>query len=106
MKTIQLTHVFIISAFLLFLLASCQKEGVVKEEGVVHWTGEVAVDGCDWTIQVNDNIYHPDKLSDDFKKDGLTVKLKYKVKSKEHNFSCGLLPEGKTTIEVLKIEKK
>lgn len=71
---------------------SCAKDKCcelqTENNAVVKWTGNVAADGCDWCIQINDMNYHPEKVLDTaFMHDGLRVKISYELTNEK--FTCG-----------------
>src|SRR5690349_14303586 len=85
-----------ISAFSLvaILLSGCKEDRISsgKNDGIVSWKGLVAADGCDWLIEIGNDLYHPDNLPEDFKVDGLKVKINYSVKPPSDNFHCSMNP--------------
>jgi hypothetical protein len=75
---------------LILLALSCNKESSnpVTTNATIVWTGEVAVDGCDWCIMTDStHFYHPDHLDTAFLHDQLDVKIVYNLTSDK--FYCG-----------------
>lgn len=91
---------FLFTAIILF--SSCEKgdipSGTDWEEGVVYFTGEVAVDGCGWLVLSEGESFHPEGLPEGFQVDGLDVW--FKSDESKDSFICGL---GATVYEVKKI---
>ncbi|MFM9908256.1 MAG: hypothetical protein ACKVOW_02840 [Chitinophagaceae bacterium] len=79
--------------FIVFLCAffSCTKTESTKlfssTNAVIRWTGIVAADGCDWTIQIGSISYHPEELAESFKIDNLKVSIEYHLY--DDKFPCG-----------------
>lgn len=101
----------IILAMLFFY--SCEKSSTAEfgkgekktsSNAIIHWSGMVAADGCDWVIQIDTVWYHPDKLDDLFKQEQLPVTLEYRLT--EEKFSCGMLVGGGLpVINIISIRK-
>jgi hypothetical protein len=72
-------------ALLIFIiaLAACSKEksceGCIPSQtgiyAMVEYSGEPAVDGCDWNLISATGIYHPDNLDIAFKQNELQVEI-------------------------------
>jgi hypothetical protein len=84
---------FFLPIFILFLF-SCDKDNSCRDcrvhdvTATVVWTGELAVDGCDWCIQTDSlHFYHPDVLDTAFRYDRLAVTVSYELTSEK--FFCG-----------------
>jgi hypothetical protein len=89
-------------------LYSCEKERSPEDpgwsEGVLYWTGEVAVDGCDWLLLSDGESYHMAGLEPDFMINGLDVWFKGTVK--DEYFTCGLDASKYKLINVEEMKKK
>jgi len=75
------------------MLSSCIKNET-SFPGLIRFTGNVALDGCGWVIDVENETFHPNNLSTEFQIDSLKVKLSYKLTSE--NFNCGFGNSFKT----------
>lgn len=77
---------------LLFLacmcLYTCKKE--YSATATILDEGNIASDGCGWMIKVNNKIYHPDNLPEQYKVNNLNVSIKYRLLN--YHWSCGLTP--------------
>ena len=92
---------------------SCDKDDdldVVETNATLHWTGDVAVDGCGYSVQIGEKSYKPENEGDIdasfkvYEPTPVAVKLIHKG---ERDISCGMLP-GKYKrdfIRVLSIKK-
>ena len=96
--------------FLLFLacmlLCTCKKE--YSATAIILDEGNIAADGCGWMIKVNNNIYHPDNLPEQYQVNNLTVSIKYRLLNS--HWSCGLTPtsaqsDSSNTIHLSSINK-
>jgi len=90
-------------AFALGFLA-CEKEHPPVDtdwkEGVIHFTGEVALDGCGWLLLSEGESYHVSNLEEKYKQDGLDVW--FKGSDLAETFSCGL---AQTKYDVKEIDE-
>ena len=95
--------------FCIVILATwtCKKERIfpIERNGIVYWTGSTQVDGCDWVILIDNESYHPENLSNDFKIDSLQVKVKYRLLSKKKDFLCSISSNLKS-IRIKSISKR
>ena len=103
--------------FLLFVIAllfiSCRKEyscevcNPIEEPGlanaIIHWTGPVEADGCDWVIQIDSVFYHPNQLDSLFKQNQLNVVIEYHFSNEIYH--CGFRSDGLPVIIVDSIRK-
>ena len=64
-----------------------------ETEATILYTGEPAVDGCDWVVVINEKSYHPQNLPDEFQEENLNVQIRYKLT--DEDFVCGFssIPE-------------
>jgi len=95
---------FIVGLFLIpIFLFSCDKDHCPDDnewsEGVLHFTGDVTVDGCGWLLLTEGGSYHLSNLEEKFKHDGLEVL--FKGSDLDETFSCGL---SQTMYKVKKID--
>lgn len=70
----------IILILLILSSSGCGKDDLsfVEGNGIVNYA-DPATDGCGWSISIDQKDYHPTNLNNDFKVDGLYVKLKYRI---------------------------
>ena len=72
-------------------LISCEKihyhEETDWEEGVIYFTGNIAVDGCGWILLSEGESYHLGDFPEEFHVDGLDVL--FKGIDLDEKFSCG-----------------
>jgi hypothetical protein len=87
-----------------FFVLSCKKNITHFEDGLIIWTGDVAVDGCGWLIQSGDYTFHPKNLSVEFQQDSLNVSIDLKYINE--TFTCGLLPSVYNSVEIRNIRKR
>ncbi len=82
----KLTSLF--ALILLLMLGACVKpKNKCTAEGLVHYTGPVAGDGCDWLININGVDYHPKFLSVSYQQDSLIMSMNYQLTG--DTFLCG-----------------
>lgn len=96
---------------LVFLFFSCTKDRPCKvcdnETGFVSATildsGPIETDGCGWVVKIGDDqFYHPDALSAEFKQNNLSVKICYELTTEE--FRCGIAALPMPVIHVIAIK--
>ncbi|MDX5419324.1 MAG: hypothetical protein LPK09_08900 [Hymenobacteraceae bacterium] len=100
------------------LLSGCQDE-VCKDLEIVEatanlvWSGDYALDGCGYSVQIGEQRYKPDNeedIDESFKAkeifEGTVVKLKY-IPQGKRDFQCGMLPAVQTLdfIRIISIKK-
>lgn len=101
---------FFVVALLLF---SCKKdhscedcypvEGPARTNAIIYWTGPVEADGCDWVIQIDSVLYHPNQLDSSFKQNQLNVIIEFHLNNEI--FHCGFPSTGLPVIIVDSIRK-
>ncbi|MCX2740810.1 hypothetical protein [Pontibacter anaerobius] len=101
---------------LIFVFASCQNSTTPQEEGnqtttaTLHWTGEIAADGCGFEIEIDGERYLPENeaaIPDRYKeRDSSHVQLTYKALPEPIDRRCGMLPQPRImpAIQVLQVE--
>ncbi|WP_299708145.1 hypothetical protein [uncultured Pontibacter sp.] len=93
-----------------FSCEKCNDLEVLESTATLRWSGDYAVDGCGYSIQLGENTLKPDNekdIDDSFKTDGsTTVRLKY-VHLDQRDFQCGMVPVSNTLdfIRIISIEK-
>lgn len=104
MKLIPL-YLFI-NTISLFLGVSCNKdsENVLTGVGIIYFA-DPAVDGCGWSVFIEDESFHPINLSKDFRIAGDSVNLKYKIQSLNWRCPTRGIVEFRQ-IEIIEISKK
>ncbi|MFN8288081.1 MAG: hypothetical protein U0V74_15100 [Chitinophagales bacterium] len=84
MKNLSL---LIIAAMVISLTACVKPKNKCSHEGLVHYTGPLAGDGCDWLININGVDYHPKSLSVSFQQDSMIMSMDYQLTG--DTFLCG-----------------
>lgn len=99
----------LLSIIVLFISFSCQKRQI-EYEAILTWTGEYAVDGCGFFIELNGETYKPSdesKFGDEYKTVyPIIVQIEYELPGNELYYYCGDLPESqiKKTINIISIK--
>lgn len=94
MKNITLFKIAAIVTVITIAAIACQKSNgdnaALITEATIYNTGDLAVDGCGWTLKaaVNDSTYSPINLADDYKVNNLKVKVRFHPKKTK--LTCGL----------------
>lgn len=93
---------------------SCDKDDdfeTVETTATLFWTGDIAVDGCGFSVHIGEKSYKPENegdIDDSFKVyEPTTVEVKL-VHLGQRDLACGMLP-GKSKrdfIRVLSIKKR
>ena len=74
----------------LLAFSACKKEDEFLY-ATIHDGGEIELDGCGWLIETSAETFKPQNLPDEFKIDGMEVKIKYdRLNSKS---GCGFVQE-------------
>lgn len=96
----------IISSMVLLLsltfITSCKKSETTYS-ALVRYSGDIAVDGCGWVLDMESGTVHPTNLEVEFQQDSLLVEISYKESS--GTFNCGFGTSLKQ-IELLSISKQ
>lgn len=69
----------------------------------VLYLGAPEVDGCGWLIRINDKLYHPENLADEFKVNNLSVLVEF-IRTREV-FRCGRGGTPYNSIHIISIRK-
>jgi hypothetical protein len=78
----------IIPILCLLAVTSCKKhKNPCTSSGLVYYRGDVAIDGCDWVININGTEYHPETLDIGYQQDSLTMYMDYELTG--DTFVCG-----------------
>lgn len=104
MKKWLLYKICLIPALMVLTAFSCNKDEPVKlnsHQGIVLFSGDPAVDGCGWMIEIGQEKYSPVTLKSEFQIDSLGVIVDYNILSTEWN--CGWREPGYRQIEILNI---
>ncbi|MBX7182047.1 MAG: hypothetical protein K1X82_08045 [Bacteroidia bacterium] len=88
--------------FSLSVISSCKKNETTYS-ALVRYSGDIAVDGCGWVLDLETGTCHPTNLDADFQQDSLLVEISYKEIS--GTFNCGFGTSLKQ-IELLSISKQ
>ncbi|GGG02540.1 hypothetical protein [Pontibacter amylolyticus] len=91
---------------------SCDKNDdleVMEATATLLWTGDYAVDGCGFSVYLNDQHYKTDneqEIDNKFKtQDAHTVLIKYTLPAKPKEYSCGWGTLKKSEIRLLSIKE-
>jgi len=95
---------FLVPFFILIVFSSCKKNKTHYEEGMILWTGDVAVDGCGWLIESSAQIFHPLNLTTEFQQDSLRVLVDLRYANE--TFTCGLTPSAYPSVEIKNIKRR
>ena len=106
--------IFFLNLFLITLtFVSCKKDNeTIKDNGVLSWTGDYAVDGCGFFITINDHEYKPENesiIDDSYKIGGdINVLIEYQILNRQIENICGDMPNATFTdgIKIISIEKE
>ena len=98
----------VIIGVLVIGFGSCTKDdvglGVDWNEGVVHFTGEPALDGCGWMLLSEGVEYSLYNMPEDYLVDGLNVW--FKGKELREYYACGLSADTYKIYEVEEVKEK
>ena len=107
----KLTLYFIAPLLLLLTSFSCDKDDdleTLEATATLMWSGDYAVDGCGFIINLNDQQYKPEneqEIDDKFKaQESQTVRIKYTLPAKPKESSCGWGLNKMSNIRLLSIE--
>ncbi|WP_242928428.1 hypothetical protein [Pontibacter vulgaris] len=98
----------------LLLTVSCKEDDdlqIITAEATLYWSGNYAVDGCGYKLQVNEKKYKPeneDDIPDKFQQNTpMQVKVKFAELSKPVEYTCGFssTPIKLPGIKILSIEE-
>lgn len=82
------TFCILFTVIALLTICACTKvKNNCKHEGMVHYTGPVAGDGCDWLINIDGKEYHPENLTISYQQDSLLMSMDYELTG--DTFFCG-----------------
>jgi len=105
---------FVSLIFITCMVLSCDKDNsdILKDNGVLSWTGDYAVDGCGFFITIDNNKYKPENesiIDDSYKTvDDINVLVEYEILNKKVESYCGDIPNATLTdgIKIIWIQKK
>ncbi len=97
---------FFIITVLLFSFISCNNKmsEIKKDEAVIIYDGDPAVDGYGWFLSINEMKYKPIELDTEFCKDGLIVNVKYQLL--DTKWSCNWQRKEYPLIKIIDIAKE
>ena len=103
MKLLKLLSLFLIT---LFIFSYCNKEvnETIKDEAIILYEGDPAVDGCGYFLSINEVKYKPIELASDFSKDGLIVNVEYQLL--DNKWYCNWQEKEYPLIKIVNISKK
>ena len=76
------TLTLLLASIIIFAGLSCDNHSgeIYVSDAMINYT-DPAVDGCGWTITINDEDFHPVNLKEEFRVDGTSVSVKYWILS-------------------------
>lgn len=74
-----------------------------RANGIIHWSGPLEGDGCDWVVEIDSVFYHPNQLDNAFKQNQLNVTIEYHFSNEI--YLCGFTSTGLPVIIVDSIRK-
>ncbi len=101
-------------ALALLLTVSCEEEDdlqIINAEATLYWSGSPAVDGCGYTLQVNEKRYKPkneEDIPDKFQQNNpMRVQVKFAELSKPIEYRCGFspTPSKASAVKIISIEE-
>lgn len=92
--------------------SSCKKDkpgDTITRDATLHWTGDVALDGCGFIIEIAGTEFKPydeSVIDDSFKQqDHTEVEVEYRNNNEHKAFACGLKQQHFGIIHVVSIEE-
>lgn len=93
---------------------SCNKDNdkIIKDNGLLRWTGEYDGLGCGFFITISDSTYKPENesiIDDSYKTaDSINVFVEYELLNRDVQYFCFDLPfpESMEGIKIYKIKKE
>ncbi len=90
---------------LIFAIIGCDKEeNILKEDAVIIYEGDPALDGCGYFIKVRNAKYKPISLLPKFRIENLKVKITYQILTDK--WSCNWQEKKYMQIKIINISKK
>lgn len=91
---------------LILYALSCEKENNDKiyKSATIQYLGATALDGCGWTILIENVTYSPKELSNVYQIDGLNVQIIYHLTNKKA--PCGFIVNAFDEIVLDEIKTK
>ena len=102
MKKVALNVLII--CILVFLGCEKNTDNKTFKPATVQYLGDPAVDGCGWTIKIENVSYSPKELSTEFQSDGLNVLVIFHLTNKKS--SCGFNLNAFDEISIDDIKKQ
>lgn len=104
---------YLVAPLVLMLTAfSCDKDEdleVMESTATLVWSGDYAVDGCGFSVYLNDRQYKPDneqEIDNKFKaQESHTVHIKYTLPAKPKEFTCGWGAHKMNGIRIISINE-
>lgn len=67
-------------------------------------SGDPSYDGCGWLIDIEGNVFSVDHLEEEFKQNGLQVRVYYQ--NTKYHYLCGRGAKPYSVIKIVKVEKR
>jgi hypothetical protein len=81
----------------------------METTAILIWSGDYAVDGFGFSIQLNDKLYKPDNeqvIDAKFKTEShQTVRINYSLPAKTLEYTCGWVQHKSNSIRLLSIQE-
>ena len=111
MKNLKVLVLIVLVGFLFSCNKNSSNEEYGKKEAILIWTGDYAVDGCGFFLQINNHKYKPENesiIDNSFKTGSTLVIAEYQILNKQISSACGDLPYATLTdgIRIISITKK
>jgi hypothetical protein len=97
-------------------LSACQNtqqpDETVIADATLHWTGEIAADGCGFEVEIDGKNYLPeneDAIPESYKeRESTSVKLSYIPLTEPIDRRCGMVPQPRVmdAIRVVSVESQ
>ena len=97
----------------IFFILGCEdkkEDTILEADALLRWTGDYAVDGCGFFIDIGENEYKPEDelaIPDSLKIDtGVDVFIKYELLDEPIEFTCGFQHQEIDGLKLNSIEKR
>jgi len=94
-------RILLLSLLLIFGCEDKEKDQIREADALLRWTGEFAVDGCGFFIDIKDHEYKPEDektIHDSLKiSGGADVFIRYELLNEKIEYYCGESPQPSKT---------
>lgn len=107
----KLKHLTLFAVLSLIIASCCKKnDEIITTDALLLWTGEVALDGCGFLVEIDGTQYKPENeeiIPVAFQANDTTlVKVEYDENIKEIAFTCGLGGQAYGVLHLYSIEER